>query len=112
MGNSIDPLSEEFIDTFFDNKEWLQKNEETPFVKRFRNAAGQLQMQIDFGGIPGSGNTYAFGVTDEGLWETIRHQFTEAINENLKLTGDDRKEADEAIKKFRVFFKDSMKFLE
>lgn len=112
MGNVIDPLSEKFLESFFNNKKWLKKNKEIPFVKRLQNAAMQLQMQINFGETPNSENTHDFGVTDADLWRTIKHQFSKAINEGLKLIGNDRKEAEEAIKKFKDFFKDSMKFLE
>jgi len=96
----------------FFNQGWLAENHEADFVKRFRNAASQLELQLEFGGLPGSGKKDALGTTDDEKWETIKFQFQQAKEEAEKLEGTDKEAAEEALEKFREHYKEYMVYLE
>ena len=96
----------------FFNEGYLKEKEGTDFVKRLRNTAAQLALQIEYGCEPGGRSEYAFGVTDDDLWDGIKFQFQEAVREAAKLARQDKVLAQKALEQFRQHFQVHIKHLE
>ena len=93
---------------FFDDA-WLSDNRDTAFVQHLRNAASQLEMQIEFGG---PDVEYSFDLTEDDHWGTVRSQFRAAKAEAGKLEGADKESAEAALQQFRDHYKEYVEYLE